>query len=63
MATYLKLAEKNTYRFTSESKLPSINVGGSWGFKCDAFDVWIESLVRESKPCWIIESVGSKHTL
>lgn len=42
------LAEKTAYRFTSEGKLPGFNVGGSWGFKRYAFDVWIKRLEGES---------------
>jgi len=43
VATYLKLAEKTTYRLTSESKLPGFKVGGSWRFKREDIEAWIEA--------------------
>ncbi|AQW57137.1 methylation-associated defense system helix-turn-helix domain-containing protein MAD1 [Vibrio owensii] len=43
VAAYLKLAEKTTYRLASEGKLPGFKVGGSWRFKREDLDAWIES--------------------
>lgn len=42
VAAYLKLAEKTAYRLASEGKLPGFKVGGSWRFKRDDLDKWIE---------------------
>ena len=42
VAAYLKLAEKTAYRLASEGKLPGFKVGGSWRFKRDDFESWIE---------------------
>ena len=42
VATYLKLAEKTAYRLASEGKLPGFKVGGSWRFKREDLDAWIE---------------------
>lgn len=42
VAAYLKLAEKTAYRLASEGKLPGFKVGGSWRFKREDLDVWIE---------------------
>ncbi|MEE3878334.1 methylation-associated defense system helix-turn-helix domain-containing protein MAD1 [Vibrio sp. YYF0003] len=42
VATYLKLAEKTAYRLASEGKLPGFKVGGSWRFKREDLDTWIE---------------------
>jgi excisionase family DNA binding protein len=42
VAAYLKLAEKTAYRLASEGKLPGFKVGGSWRFKCEDLDAWIE---------------------
>ena len=42
VAQYLKLAEKTAYRLASEGKLPGFKVGGSWRFKEDDIDTWIE---------------------
>ena len=42
VAAYLKLTEKTAYRLVSEGKLPGFKVGGSWRFKRDDLDAWIE---------------------
>lgn len=42
VAAYLKLAEKTAYRLTSEGKLPGFKVGGSWRFKREDLEAWIE---------------------
>ncbi|MCA2454520.1 MULTISPECIES: methylation-associated defense system helix-turn-helix domain-containing protein MAD1 [Vibrio] len=43
VAAYLKLAEKTAYRLASEGKLPGFKVGGSWRFKREDLEAWIES--------------------
>ena len=42
VAVYLKLAEKTAYRLASEGKLPGFKVGGSWRFKREDLQLWIE---------------------
>ena len=42
VAVYLKLAEKTAYRLASEGKLPGFKVGGSWRFKREDLEAWIE---------------------
>ncbi|WP_371374866.1 methylation-associated defense system helix-turn-helix domain-containing protein MAD1 [Thalassotalea aquiviva] len=42
VAAYLKLAEKTAYRLASEGKLPGFKVGGSWRFKREDIEQWIE---------------------
>ncbi|GIU32544.1 DNA-binding protein [Shewanella colwelliana] len=42
VAVYLKLAEKTAYRLASEGKLPGFKVGGSWRFKREDLEQWIE---------------------
>ncbi|OOE50295.1 methylation-associated defense system helix-turn-helix domain-containing protein MAD1 [Salinivibrio kushneri] len=42
LAAYLKLAEKTAYRLASEGKLPGFKVGGSWRFKREDLESWIE---------------------
>ncbi|MFB9215042.1 methylation-associated defense system helix-turn-helix domain-containing protein MAD1 [Vibrio sinaloensis] len=42
VAAYLKLAEKTAYRLASEGKLPGFKVGGSWRFKSEDIEAWIE---------------------
>jgi excisionase family DNA binding protein len=42
VAAYLKLAEKTAYKLAAEGKLPGFKVGGSWRFKSDDIELWIE---------------------
>ena len=42
LAAYLKLTEKTAYRLASEGKLPGFKVGGSWRFKREDLEAWIE---------------------
>ena len=42
VAGYLKLAEKTAYRLASEGRLPGFKVGGSWRFKREDVQKWIE---------------------
>jgi excisionase family DNA binding protein len=42
VADYLKLAEKTAYRLAAEGKLPGFKVGGSWRFKREDVQSWIE---------------------
>ena len=49
VASYLKLAEKTTYRLAAEGKLPGFKVGGSWRFKKIDIENWIESQKKDKK--------------
>ena len=42
VADYLKLTEKTAYRLAAEGKLPGFKVGGSWRFKREDIEKWIE---------------------
>ena len=42
VATYLKIAENTAYKLAAEGKLPGFKVGGSWRFKTEDIDRWIE---------------------
>ena len=42
VAAYLKLAEKTAYKLAAEGKLPGFKVGGSWRFKREDVENWIE---------------------
>ncbi|MEC6832296.1 helix-turn-helix domain-containing protein [Photobacterium toruni] len=42
VAAYLKLAEKTAYRLAGEDKLPGFKVGGSWRFKREDLETWID---------------------
>ena len=39
---HLKLAEKTAYRLAQKVKLPGFKVGGSWRFKRENVQNWIE---------------------
>ena len=47
VAAYLKLAEKTAYRLAAEGKLPGFKVGGSWRFKREDIQRWIEESKRK----------------
>jgi len=49
VAEYLKLAEKTAYRLVAEGKLPGFKVGGSWRFKTEDIDLWIEQQKTTNK--------------
>jgi excisionase family DNA binding protein len=42
VAEYLKLTQKTAYRLAAEKKLPGFKVGGSWRFKREDLEAWIE---------------------
>lgn len=43
VASYLKVAEKTAYRLAAEGRLPGFKVGGSWRFKRQDIERWIET--------------------
>ena len=49
VASYLKLAEKTAYRLASDGKLPGFKVGGSWRFKNEDVERWIEEQKTSNK--------------
>lgn len=49
VAEYLKLAEKTAYRLAAEGKLPGFKAGGSWRFKQEDVEHWIETQKKLSR--------------
>ena len=49
VAEYLKLAEKTAYRLAADGKLPGFKVGGSWRFKREDVQRWIEEQKNTTK--------------
>ena len=47
LAEYLKLAEKTAYRLAAEGKLPGFKVGGSWRFRREDINAWIQKQTRD----------------
>jgi excisionase family DNA binding protein len=42
VAEYLKIKEKTAYRLVAEGKIPGFKVGGSWRFRREEIENWIE---------------------
>ncbi|WP_018416238.1 methylation-associated defense system helix-turn-helix domain-containing protein MAD1 [Teredinibacter turnerae] len=49
VAAYLKLAEKTAYKLAAAGKLPGFKVGGSWRFKREDIDRWIEEQKKRAE--------------
>lgn len=49
VAAYLKLAEKTAYKLAAAGKLPGFKVGGSWRFKREDIDRWIEKQKNDTQ--------------
>jgi excisionase family DNA binding protein len=43
VAAYLKIKEKTAYRLAAEGKIPGFKVGGSWRFRQQDIESWIEA--------------------
>jgi len=43
VAEYLRLKEKTAYNLAARGKLPGFKVGGSWRFKREDIEQWIEN--------------------
>lgn len=42
VAEYLKVGERTVYRLVQDGRLPGFKVGGTWRFRRDHLDQWIE---------------------
>lgn len=49
--TLREVAEKTAYRLAAEGKLPGFKVGGSWRFKKEDIERWINSQKEAVKKC------------
>lgn len=43
VAAYLKIKEKTAYRLAAEGKIPGFRVGGSWRFRQQDIESWIDA--------------------
>ena len=43
VAEYLKLKENTAYKLAAEGKIPGFKVGGSWRFKRNEIEKWIDA--------------------
>lgn len=43
VATYLNVDEKTIYRLAKRGEIPGFKVAGTWRFKKDDIDAWIEA--------------------
>ncbi len=48
VATYLNVDEKTIYRLTKRGEIPGFKVAGTWRFKKDDIDAWIEARKAEA---------------
>jgi len=48
VADFLRLTEKTAYRLASEGKIPGFKVGGSWRFRKEEIDAWIEDKIKDT---------------
>ena len=49
LSEYLKIAEKTTYRFALEKKIPGFKVGAAWRFRKSEIDNWIDKQTKYKK--------------
>lgn len=42
VAAYLKVNERTVYRLAASGNIPAFKVGGSWRFRKDTLEQWIE---------------------
>ena len=49
VATYLKIKEKTAYRLAAEGKIPGFKVGGSWRFRRNQIEAWIDDQSKSRK--------------
>lgn len=48
-ASYLRLKHSTLYKLVQKSKVPASKVGGSWRFKKDILDDWLNSQSRQAR--------------
>lgn len=48
VATYLNVDEKTIYRLAKRGEIPGFKVAGTWRFKKDDIDAWIEARKAEA---------------
>lgn len=46
VAELLKINEKTAYKLAAERKIPGFKVGGSWRFRTEDIEKWIEAELR-----------------
>ena len=49
LVSYLKIAEKTTYRFVFEGRIPGLKVGGPRMFRKNEIDRWISKQKRRQQ--------------
>ncbi len=47
VARYLKVTERHVYKLLSDRKIPAFKVGGTWRFKKELLENWIQDSVEE----------------
>jgi excisionase family DNA binding protein len=49
VAAYLKVNERTVYRLAASGDIPAFKLGGSWRFRKDALEHWIEQQSNQRK--------------
>lgn len=49
VATYLKIKEKTAYRLAAGGEIPGFKVGGSWRFRRNEIEAWIDDQSKSRK--------------
>lgn len=48
VATYLKAGKRTVYRLAASGKLPAFKLGGTWRFRRNDLDQWIDSSIGKA---------------
>jgi excisionase family DNA binding protein len=49
VAAYLKVGKRTVYRLAAAKKIPAFKVGGTWRFRRQEIDQWIERQTAEAQ--------------
>lgn len=49
VADYLKVTERTLYRLAQEGKIPAFKVGGSWRFRREDLERWIQNQINTAE--------------
>ena len=52
VAAYLKVNERTVYRLAASGEIPAFKVGGSWRFRKDTLEQWIEQQSNQRTGGW-----------
>ncbi len=50
VAEFLNLADKTIYRMAADGDIPAFKIGGSWRFRMNEIEVWLDVTVNKIPP-------------